>query len=224
MSRSILCLLFFLAYQFIHSQQPIPIKPDYEKIKNAIENKNLSSHYPKLLERLKVRDTTLNSEDYRNLYYGYTFQKEYEPYAQINDEDLKKILQKENLVESDYKPFITLANKSLEDNPFDLRLMQMLAYVYHLNKEEAMSQKTAYIINNIIETIISTGDGLTCESAFHVISTSDEYILLSVFEAESQGQSLVGSCDYLKFEKGKFKIDGLYFNVSKLFESMMGKY
>lgn len=100
----------------------------------------------------------------------------------------------------------------------------MLAYVYHLNKEEAMSQKTSYIMNNIIDTIISTGDGLTCESAFHVITTSDEYILLSVFEVESQGQSLIGSCDYLQFEKGKFKIDGLYFNVSKLFESMMRKY
>ena len=224
MPKSILYLLFFLSFQFIHSQQPNPIKPDYEKIKNAIENKELGSYYPKLLERLKVRDTTLTSDEFRNLYYGYTFQKEYEPHARINDENLKKILQKENLIESDYQPFITLANKSLEDNPFDLRLMHMLAYVYHLSKEEAMAQKTAYIMNNIIDTIISTGDGLTCESAFHVISTSDEYILLSVFEAESQGQSLIGSCDYLRFEKGKFKIDGLYFNVSKLFESMMRKY
>lgn len=223
MNKNILYVVFFLVYQFSLAQHKFT-KPDYKVIKAAIENKNLESYYPKLMERMKVRDTTLTADDYRNLYYGYTFQKEYEPYgSNSNDEKLKKYFQKDTLVASDYKPFIKLANKSLEENPFDLRIMNMLSYIYHLDKDENMSVKTATVLNGIINTIIASGDGLSCETALHVISVSHEYTILSVFELESMGQSLIGNCDYLRFEKGKYKVEGLYFDVSKLFASMMGK-
>lgn len=224
MTRKLFYLVTILAFQFSFSQMPKGIKPDYEKIKSEIENKKQASYYPKLMKRMKELDTTLTKEDFRNIYYGYTFQKEYEPYAVNNDDQLQAFFEKDTLIESDYKPFIKLANKSLQENPFDLRIMNMLTYVYSLDKNEEMSLKTSFVLNNLIDTIIGSGDGLTCESAFHVISTSHEYTLLSVFGLQSQGQSLIGECDFLRFEKDKYKIPGLYFDVSKLFESMRRKY
>ena len=44
-------------------------------------------------------------------------------------------------------------------------------------------------------------------------------LMLNVFEIESKSQALVGNCDYLSFEKGKYKVDGIYFNIEKMLEN-----
>lgn len=224
MKKNLFYLFILLTFQLTLAQVPKGDKPDYKKIKAAIENKNSSSYYPKLMARFQDRDTTLTNEDYRNLYYGYIFQKEYDPYGMNSNEDkMNEYLKKDTLVESEYKPFIKLAEKSLEEDPFDLKTMNILSYVYELNKDKSLSIKTGHVLNKIIDVIISSGDGLTCDSAFHVITVSHEYTILSVFELGAKGQSLIGQCDYLEFEKGKYKVDGLYFDVSKLFESLKKK-
>ncbi len=216
-----LTLLFLLMTTLLYGQPPKGIPPNYKQIEKEITERKSDSYYPVLMERYMQRDTTLTNEDMRNLYYGYTFQKTYEPYKRNpDDQKLAALLEKDNLNASDQNEFIEMANRSLKDNPFDLRAMNMLAYFHHQRGNEAQARTIGTILNKVISAIISSGDGITCETAFHVISTSHEYELLSVFELQSQGQSLIGSCDYLRFEKGKYKIDGLYFNVSKLFESM----
>lgn len=222
MRQCFLLLIIFFFSQVLRSQPPKEEKPDYGQIKSAITDRKLASYYPKLMDRFEKRDMTLQALDFKNLYYGYVFQKEYEPYKHAsNEEALKRFFMKDSLSASDYAPFIKTAEQSLKETPFDLRLLNMLAYVHHLNNNEVMAQKTGYMVNNLLKTIVSTGDGLTCETAFHVISVDNEYAVLGAFELDQQGQSLVGNCDYFNFEKGKYKIDGLYFDVSKLFESMM---
>ena len=73
--------------------------------------------------------------------------------------------------------------------------------------------------HNIMNAIFSSGDGKQCETGFHVIVVEHEYIMLNVFEIESKSQSLVGNCDYLSFEKGKYNVDGIYFNIEKMLEN-----
>lgn len=36
---------------------------------------------------------------------------------------------------------------------------------------------------------------------------------------EPNSQALVGKCDYLGFEKGKYNADGIYFNIEKMLEN-----
>jgi hypothetical protein len=224
MKSYLLLLAIFLFSHTVLSQSPNGEKPDYQKIKSEITDKKRESYYPKLMDRFEKRDTTLVAADFKNLYYGYVFQKAYDPYKHSsNDDELKKFFMKDSLGTSDYEPFIKLAEKSLKETPFDLRLLSTLGYLYHMSKDDIMAKKTGYMANNLFKTIISTGDGLTCETAFHVISVDNEYSILGVFELESKGQSLSGNCDYFGFEKGRYKIDGLYFDVSKLFESMSVK-
>lgn len=204
---------------FIYAQQEEHKKPDYDIIKKNIENKDSDFYYDKLLKRLQENDTLLTHDEYLHLYYGATLQKDYQPYGYSPyDKELRTYYNKENLDQKDYQPFIELANKSLKEYPLDLRLIHFLSYVHYLNGDEIMDKKVSANFQGLMRAILSTGDGLTCETGIHVLWVNHEYIILNLFDLESRGQSLVGNCDYLRFEKDKYKIPGMYFNVSKLFE------
>ena len=41
---------------------------------------------------------------------------------------------------------------------------------------------------------------------------------MNVFQMQPISQSLTGNCDYQKFEKGKYKVEGFYFSIDKILE------
>lgn len=194
--------------------------PDYELIKKNIEDKKSNYYYPKLLERMNGNDTLLTNEDYRHLYFGYVFNPKYDAYFRSPDEEkLGKYLSSETINEKDYDEIIKLSEHSISLFPFDLRQMNYLGYVYHLKGDDVTAKKMSHRFQRVLEAILSSGNGEKCETGFHVISVSHEYVFLNMFRLESKSQSLVGNCDYLSFEKGKYKIDGIYFNIQKMLEN-----
>ncbi|PDS25230.1 DUF4919 domain-containing protein [Flavobacterium branchiophilum] len=196
--------------------------PDYKLIKKNIEDKSSNYYYPKLLERMTSNDSLLNNEDYRHLYFGYVFNQKYSSYFRSPDEEkLIKYYQSDKINEKDYNEIIKLAEHSISLFPFDLRQMNFLAYIYHLKGDEISAKNISNRFHKIIEAIISSGNGEKCETGFHVISVSHEYVLLNLFELQNNSQSLVGNCDYMAFEKGKYKIDGMYFSIEKILENEM---
>lgn len=42
-----------------------------------------------------------------------------------------------------------------------------------------------------------------------------------MLKLKMKSQSLVGNCDYMSFEKGMYKIDGVYFNIEKILKNEM---
>ncbi|RTZ50476.1 DUF4919 domain-containing protein [Chryseobacterium arthrosphaerae] len=58
--------------------------------------------------------------------------------------------------------------------------------------------------------MLASGDGMKCETAFHVISVTDEYVLLNTFQMAMKSQSLTGKCDYIVFEKISTKSGTLF--------------
>lgn len=204
----------------IFAQEPTFKVPDYKAIEKEIKDKNSTFYYPKLMERYMSNDTLLNNEDYQHLYLGYIFQSKYNAFWRSPDEKkLREYYGKQTLDTKDYDEIINLANHSLSDFPFDLKQLNFLSYVYNLKGDKAASEKAAIKFHGIMNAILSTGDGQKCETGFHVLLVEHEYILLNVFEIESKSQSLVGHCDYLSFEKGKYKVDGIYFNIEKMLEN-----
>jgi hypothetical protein len=220
MKKIILILSFSILLLNITYAQEINFeKPDYQLIKKNIEDKSSNYYYPKLLERMTSNDTLLNNNDFIHLYLGYFFNPKYSSFYRSTDEEkLKKYYQSNTIDEKDYDEIIKLAEHALIDFPFDLRQMNFLAYIYHLKGDEISAKNISSRFHNIIEAIMSTGDGKTCETGFHVISVSHEYVLLHLFELQNVSQSLIGNCDYMAFEKGKYKIDGLYFSIEKILE------
>ncbi|MEG1666668.1 DUF4919 domain-containing protein [Chryseobacterium sp.] len=214
-------LFFSLVFisNFVSSQTKEYEAPDYKVIEKNIENKDSEFYYPKLMDKLKANDTLISRDQYRHLYFGYTFQKEYHPY-QISENDKKLIpyFQNKDLKKSDYAEIIKISNTSLKEFPLNLRVMNFLAYIYHLDGNEAMATKVSHNFYGLFGAIFSSGDGRDCKTGFHVISVSHEYVVMNMLELEIVSQGLSGDCDYLSLEKDKYKLPGVYFNITKLKE------
>lgn len=215
--------LFILLFNFgINAfAQELDFKaPDYKQIEKEIQDKKSAFYYPKLMDRLAKNDTLMTQDDFRYLYFGYVFQPKYNAFWRSPDEiKLREYYNKEKLETADYNEIIKLANHTLTDFPFDLKQLNYLAYIYHLKGDDEAAKITSYKFHNIMNAILSSGDGKKCETGFHVLLVEHEYVMLNLFELESKGQSLVGNCDYLSFEKGKYNVDGVYFNIEKMLEN-----
>lgn len=217
--------LLLLAAVSVATAQTEGVRPDYKKIEKEIKEKKSDNYFPKLMARFVSRDTTMTEDNYRNLYFGYTFQKDYNPYSRNDKEDeLRKYADLESLDKNDLKKAIALMDDIYKKDPFNLNVMNMQAYAYQVDGNVEMSKKVAATLSRVIDAILNTGNGETCETAFHVQSIPHEYLILSLFGLESVSQALVGHCDYLQFEKDKYKIAGLYFDISKMQESMMADF
>ncbi|MGI9580792.1 DUF4919 domain-containing protein [Chryseobacterium sp. RRHN12] len=216
--KAFLSLFFLTLLTFLNAQKMEFRAPDYAVIQKNIEDKNSEFYYPKLLKRLKQNDTLLTGSQYRHLYFGYTFQKEYQPYKTGKKaEEVAKYYSGEGISQKDLSKGIQLFLGALDENPLDLRAMNYLAYLYHLNNDDETARKIAGNFHGLLGAILTSGDGLTCETGFHVISVTDEYVLLNRFQMETQSQSLKGKCDYQEFEKGKYKVPGFYFDISRFY-------
>lgn len=216
--KAFFSLFFFTMLSFLHGQKIEFKAPDYVEIQKNIENKNSEFYYPKLLKRLKQNDTLLTSNQYRHLYFGYTFQKEYQPYKMgKKSEEVAKYYRGEGISQKDLSKGIQLFLGALDENPLDLRAMNYLAYLYHLSNDDANAEKIAGNFHGLLNAILTSGDGLTCETGFHVISVTDEYTLLNRFQMETKAQNHNGKCDYQEFEKDKYKVSGFYFDISRFY-------
>ena len=118
-------------------------KPDYDKIKQNIENKESNFYYQKLWDRYKQGDNTMNLEERRHLYYGYVFNKNYSPYGSAYDsKKANAILDKEKPTKKEWQKLISLLDVALAAEPFGLRYLyyQMIAYK-SINKPKEAEKK-----------------------------------------------------------------------------------
>ncbi len=227
MKKIVFFWFLIIAIAPLRGQERKFLAPNYEAIKKEIQQKKSDLFYPKLMERFATADTLLKANEMEHLYYGYIFQKEYNPYYNAPEtKKLKEYYAKEKLEEADYKAIIELCNQSLSKWPLDLNMLNTLAFSYHQIGDKDMEKKASFKFQNVISAIFNSGNGKTCETAYHVISVSHEYVLINFFQLKTEKQALIGSCDYLSFEKGKYKVDGLYFNVGQLLKKeseLLGK-
>ncbi|MCD1116417.1 DUF4919 domain-containing protein [Chryseobacterium turcicum] len=223
MVKYILLISLFFVSSFIYSQQKEYEAPNYKAIQKNIENKDSEFYYPKLMDKLKTNDTLITNDQYRHLYFGYTFQKEYHPYKTSEEEKkLAPYFQSSDLKKSDYAEIIKISNAALKEFPLNLRVMNFLAYIYHLDGNEAMAKKVSHHFYGLFGAIFSSGDGKECTSGFHVITVTHEYVLMNTLQLEIASQSLSGDCDYLSLPKDKYQLPGVYFNITKLKEKGFG--
>jgi len=197
-------------------------EPDYQKIKQQVNNADSDLYYPRLFKRYQNNDTTLQHKHYRMLYYGYLFQPEYNPSESSPYSDsLRAIYQKDTLQKADLDKIIEFERQILKKDPFSLRDLNTLAYAYAQKNKKQITKRLDYKINLLIETILSSGDGLEEETAWHVTEPSHEQDILNVLGFQAAGEeSLRGEgFDYIRVKKNKYGIEGFYFNVSQLLKN-----
>ncbi len=73
----------------------------------------------------------------------------------------------------------------------------------------------------LIETILSSGDGLSPETAMVVLNTSDEYSVINAigFQAEMQSLTRINGKNYdiIKLFENDYNIEELYFDIDLFF-------
>lgn len=55
-------------------------KPDFQKIAKETSDPHSKFYFPTLIKHFNRNDTSMTHEEYRNLYLGYLFQEDYDPY------------------------------------------------------------------------------------------------------------------------------------------------
>lgn len=158
-------------------QKKVPdLSPDLEKIRDFADSRK----YSKLMRRYEKNDPTMSVNDYRQLYFGYVFQSEYQPY-QKNDysQSISTLYYKEHLSRVECDSIIKYAEMSLKDDPFDLQQMNYLIYAYKEKKKHNLARHWQTRLNNVLRAILSTGTGETQETAWHVINIGHEYALIN---------------------------------------------
>lgn len=225
MCRTILFIaLLFLPLGIFAQDESRFLVPDYSSINDMVTDPNSAFFYPHLLKRYKGNDSTLSPREYRMLYYGFAMQKEFVPFSgfTIEDENIRQIFSKDELDTSDLKKIVSQSKQYLDKFPFDLKKLNL---VYVASRELGDSINTHIYLDkarNVAFAILSSGDGLSKQTAFHVISLPDEYAMIKMLGYEySGGQELSGdNCNYLGILNNIDEIPGFYFNAKPVFNSI----
>lgn len=215
--------LFLLLIFFTCSMLPAQnteIKPlKFKKISKEIKKKKSPYYYPLLFQRYLELDTSLTAEEFRYLYYGFSFQPEYRPYSTpLLRDSLSSYLKREDLIQAEYRITGRIAGDLLRESPFRLRETFIAAVAWEMAGNEAVSQAYFMFYEKQVDAIMSTGDGLSENTAFVVIYIPDEYEILEVLGFRFSGtQSLLNNkIDMLEISENPYGIAELYFDVSRL--------
>ena len=188
--------------------------PDHEELEKFV--KKHRKQYDALSARFEAADPTLSYEEIRKVYYGYAFTEDYSPMDRF--QDVNDLLQ-----EGDLDAARAEAESQLKKYPVSLWLLRQLFIIAMEQEDDESAAKYQRKCVSLLDGILSTGNGRTMDRAIHVISTTDEYIILSeVFDMESfEGQALVNdgksSYDRMDFIDTYGEAITLYFNVDLIF-------
>ena len=198
------------------------VKPDYEQIKLNIENKQSNFYYSKLWDRFQQGDSTMTLEEKRHLYYGYVYNKNYAPYSETHDyKQVNAILDKEKPTKEEWEKLVSLLNTSLSAEPFSCRYLYYQSVAYSALNKSIDADKNMNKIRSIVDALISTGDGLSKETAIHVIAVPNEYDYLFLNNLSMQSQAFVNGCyDVLYLQQNEDGLEEMWFDVSQPYKTL----
>lgn len=172
--------------------------------------------YEALLERVKKGDATVDFTAFRM---AYTETGKYDPYGP--DRDARQAMFAAFRAKA-YPKALESAEKILQDAYVDINSHIIASIAYkEMNKPDA-AKLHSDIANALIKSILSSGDGKSAETAFTVISTNEEYVVMDVLGLKVSSQSLlnVNGHSYDKLagtDPQTNKSVEVYFNIDKVF-------
>ncbi len=215
MKRLILILFALVTGSALWAQESAA--PNYNDIRQKVFNPKHPNYYPALVKRYLENDSTLTLEEYRNLYYGYTLQEDFVPYQREHQQlfDIRRRMAQSGATVGLCSDARRQAQTVLDDNPFDLLAISTYGIASLQLGDSTTWRQMKLRQDGILDVIISSGDGETPESAFHVISIEHEYEVLNRLGLEVEKDSLVSpTVEYLKVKPNADDEQGFYFDFS----------
>lgn len=186
MKKYLILGFLFLGFNLYAQEKKFNV-PNFLNIQSQVTNSTSNYFYPKLLKRLHNADTTLTTSDFHHLYYGFAFQETYQNLLKINNETLKYMnrIKEASLNNFNYNEYIKISHEELSKNPLNLYAVTMLSYLYGLKKDNDTALKWTYINAGMMNAFLSSGDGNSCESAYHILLSSHINYLMLMLEVKN---------------------------------------
>lgn len=168
--------------------------------------------YETLVERIKSGDQLV---DFRALRIAFTETPLYQPYG--GDRESRQAMF-EALRGKQFEKAIEHATAVLEKNYVDIDAHVVCRVAYREMKHMEKDREHQFIMKGLIDFILNSGDGITPETAYVVINTREEYIILNVLGFKPEKQSTVESNGkkYDRMEAVDLKTNQkveIYFNI-----------
>lgn len=203
-SLLLVCLLSFM-HSFAQNKQNF-LKVDYADIENFVIKQE--KEYNALVERFATGDTTLTMDDIKRVYYGSYYSPKYN-YSNPSEE-LRKAFNAEQ-----YQKALNLSKKELEESPAHIELLfDAWASAKQVDEEESYLYQLR--LSQILDMVLSTGDGKSSKTAIKILEVSDEYfILYGVMGVRLKQQALSGNCDIMTvYEDDPDETFDVYFDIT----------
>ena len=196
-------------------------KEDFDHVREVITNPKNAYYYPKLMKAYtSYSDTTMSIEAWRNFYYGYTFQEDYDPFREsVYSNKVEELYYKQPHSRAECDTIEHYAELSLNDNMFDMNQMNFYIYVLKEKKKHARAAMWQYRLDRLIAAIMSSGRG-TKEEPWVVITPEHEYNIINFLGfVATDHETLDGGIDYIKVQPVAGKsAEGFYFDISRMMQ------
>lgn len=162
-------ILFSFIPLFFFSQENFNYKRDFDNILKETKNQKSDIYYDTLLERYHKTDTTLTGKQLVSLLIGFTGNKNYKPYKDI---EFSTNLYKLN-DEQKFDQVIKDGNEFLKTHPFDLKTLYETSYAYHNKGDEASAENCLIKAMLIFKAMIYAGDGKSIDAPAFALNPID---------------------------------------------------
>ncbi|MFN3403437.1 MAG: DUF4919 domain-containing protein [Cytophagaceae bacterium] len=197
---------------------------DLKLIEKEVKNQQSNFYYPNLLNRFQQLDTTLKKTDFPYLYYGFAYQATYDPVEHAEVEARIRDLN----IEKKYSECVTLCDSLLGYNPVSLTALFEKSFALSKLNKPSDERVARSMYNALLRAVLNSGDGLTYETAFVILSTSDETEILSSLNynvVEKERKIYNGKFyDIWTLGKNKKKINQMFFDITTIVKFEDKKY
>lgn len=176
--------------------------------------------YSEFVKELESGNTNINYEEFRN---SFIESKQFESKSEntIQYDSLKKEVYKA-IKNSSYSEVIKLTKAILSIDYTSMFAHKYLQQTYKILGDTLNQNKYHSIEFGLLNSIIKSGDGATCETGWHVIQIEEEYFIINVIGGTLQSQSISNggknSCDKMIVKTDDGEIKTYYFEANKVFE------
>ena len=199
--------------------------PNYKNIEKETTTETSALYYPKLLARYSNFDTSLTQSEFQYLYYGALYNPSHNVFGSADLKAIRKrLLSQKQLEDKQLDTLLQVEKKIVAGDPFSMKDLNIIENIYLRKGYKDSASLIDFQLNSIIKTILSTGDGKSKKSGYHITVISHEYDILNVLGFKPKGQSLVGNCDVLHVEENDKGVKDVYFDATKILEAEMNMF
>src|SRR6185369_12387565 len=160
--------------------------------------------YTEFIKKLESGQTDINYREFRE---SFIESEQFKSAKTVSFDSLKKELYA-NIAKKDYQAIIVVAKQMLSIDYTSMRAHKALQQTYKVLGDTVNRKKYHDIEFGLLNSIVKSGDGKTCETGWPVVQVSEEYFILDMLRAEMNKQSLVdknGLCDKMEVKTNKGK-------------------